>query len=241
MIAYEYRYNNKYYITQSGILYSIFKKGGQGSVDMEHPHKVAYKKDRDGYYSVVLSDGGVKRYTRVHSIVVENFIGDIPSGCVINHKDGNKTNNNVSNLEITTPQGNTKHAHANGLVLSDIRVDVEFEGQVFHFNSQVECISHFNDLSHHYLWQLRNNYVSYTAVLFERENSHSEIIAKFNGKVIKKFKRLIDADEYFNKSKGTTFAALKWNQYRKKLNKYHITFPTVSTIENTPNENGGNE
>lgn len=51
----------------------------------------------------------------VHRLVVQTFIGEIPKGMVVNHKDGNKHNNNLSNLEIVTPSQNTKHALENKL------------------------------------------------------------------------------------------------------------------------------
>jgi len=51
----------------------------------------------------------------VHRLVAEMFIGEIPSEMCVNHKDGNKTNNDVSNLEIVTYKENMRHAHDNGL------------------------------------------------------------------------------------------------------------------------------
>lgn len=51
----------------------------------------------------------------VHRLVVQTFIGEIPKGMVVNHKDGDKHNNKLSNLEIVTPSENTKHALENGL------------------------------------------------------------------------------------------------------------------------------
>lgn len=41
--------------------------------------------------------------------------GDIPDGLEINHKDGNRSNNKLSNLEIITHAQNTTHAYQNGL------------------------------------------------------------------------------------------------------------------------------
>jgi hypothetical protein len=51
----------------------------------------------------------------VHRLVVMAFIGPIPDGLQVNHKDGNKTNNSISNLEIVTQAENMRHAVLHGL------------------------------------------------------------------------------------------------------------------------------
>lgn len=60
---------------------------------------------------VVLSESLI-----LHRLVVEAFIGKIPVGYVINHKDSNRLNNKVSNLEICTSKENSKHAQENKLI-----------------------------------------------------------------------------------------------------------------------------
>jgi hypothetical protein len=52
-----------------------------------------------------------KRYmAQVHRVVYCFFHGEIPDGMQINHKDGNKKNNAISNLEMVTPKENILHA-----------------------------------------------------------------------------------------------------------------------------------
>lgn len=59
-----------------------------------------------------LEDGSFERAnpTMVHRLIWQSFNGPIPDGFVINHKNGIKHDNRLSNLEIVTPSENTKHA-----------------------------------------------------------------------------------------------------------------------------------
>jgi hypothetical protein len=68
------------------------------------------------YLGVRLTDFNTPKGARgrkthlIHRLVYQTFIGPIPKGMWVNHKDGNKLNNHVSNLELTTPKQN--HAHS---------------------------------------------------------------------------------------------------------------------------------
>jgi hypothetical protein len=69
----------------------------------------------DGYERVTLSqDNKLKRF-RVHRLVAEAFIPNPDDLPFVNHKDGNKRNNCVSNLEWVNCQQNTIHAFDNNL------------------------------------------------------------------------------------------------------------------------------
>jgi len=55
---------------------------------------------------------GVQKNMRVHRLVAEAFIPKVEGKDIINHKDCNKFNNNVENLEWCTSLENTRHAMA---------------------------------------------------------------------------------------------------------------------------------
>ena len=74
--------------------------------------------DREnGYYYVCLSLGSraLKCYVKIHRSVAQTFITNPNNLPQVNHIDGNKKNNMVTNLEWVTAQENAIHAYKNGL------------------------------------------------------------------------------------------------------------------------------
>ncbi len=68
-----------------------------------------------GYREVILVDNNIRHYKLVHRLVAEAFIPNFENKPQINHKDGNKLNNCVDNLEWCTQSENMKHAYKKGL------------------------------------------------------------------------------------------------------------------------------
>ena len=68
-----------------------------------------------GYEQVVLSKNGKTKHFYVHRLVAQVYLLQDESRNYVNHKDGNKTNNCVSNLEWVTPSENKQHAFKTGL------------------------------------------------------------------------------------------------------------------------------
>lgn len=73
------------------------------------------KEDKDGYFKVWLSKDSKKKPFFVHRLVAEAFIENPNNLPVVNHKDGDKQNNYVENLEWCTRSQNDKHAFKLGL------------------------------------------------------------------------------------------------------------------------------
>jgi hypothetical protein len=132
----------------------LYEVSNQGNVktlakvmDMPHGHGVKVfpeklmllsKSKRHGYLRIKLSNNGKCKMIPVHRLVAMAFIPNPQNKATVNHKDGNKKNNRVENLEWATTQENTHHAKINGLTCSGERhrlskkvIDIK-TGMVFH-------------------------------------------------------------------------------------------------------------
>lgn len=90
---------------ESGVVYK--KRGGR------------FKEvTRDGYRRASWGENGKVKNCGEHRVIYEAVHGPIPAGMQVNHINGIKDDNRISNLELNTPQQNTFHAHATGLVKS---------------------------------------------------------------------------------------------------------------------------
>lgn len=94
-----------------------------------------FPKDRDGYYrcSVQRLDGTWTSQP-VHRLVAKAFIPRTKNRDIVNHIDGNRTNNRIENLEWITPKENVIHSFKFGsrkickqvpkkTILTDFQVD----------------------------------------------------------------------------------------------------------------------
>lgn len=74
---------------------------------------------KDGYLRTQIA--GKTRL--VHRLVALAFIPDVDDKLFVNHKDGNKQNNNVSNLEWCTRSENMRHAYKHQLKKAPIGIN----------------------------------------------------------------------------------------------------------------------
>ena len=101
-------YEELYEISNLGNIRSISSRWGKRSKPRNVVQTITPKK----YKRVSLSKNNNKKTYMVHVLVYETFIGEIPKNYEINHKDFNRGNNNLENLEILTHRENVRYSKA---------------------------------------------------------------------------------------------------------------------------------
>jgi hypothetical protein len=97
-------------------LYQVSNHGRIRSLVLRNGEKRILKPTvtSSGYMSVSLCKNKVKKTASIHRLVAVSFLGE--SSLCVNHKDGNKSNNNVENLEWLTYSDNINHGIKMGLI-----------------------------------------------------------------------------------------------------------------------------
>lgn len=100
------KYDGQYAISKNGEVRSLLS----GKLLAPSP-------DKNGYPAVSIKDSnGVSHHVWIHRLLAESFIPNPEQKKTVNHKDGNKLNYDLSNLEWATHSENIKHAYDNSLM-----------------------------------------------------------------------------------------------------------------------------
>lgn len=130
----------RYYATVTGFIY-----------DSKFNRNVSMWVDNVGYYQCVLmtyDDSGNKKrnYKRVHRLIAEAFIPNPDNLPQVNHKDLNKLNNIILNLEWATNSDNTQHGYDNDAYQFHsrshaVRVFSKIDGKLIGIYPSIRCLS----------------------------------------------------------------------------------------------------
>lgn len=113
---------------------------------------IGQKISGSGYKKVALMDEqGQPHWYWIHRLIYQAFIGDIPQGYTINHKNEDKTDNRPQNLEAMTIQQNLAYGTRNQRISQSMRgkrkskncFQVTYKGVKTIFNSITELIKEF--------------------------------------------------------------------------------------------------
>lgn len=98
-------YEGKYQVSTSGSIRNILKN-----------NQLKPSPDTKGYTRVNLWKDGSYKTKKIHRLVAEVFLKNDNDYAQVNHIDGDKSNNNIDNLEWCDQSYNIKHAYANNLL-----------------------------------------------------------------------------------------------------------------------------
>ena len=97
-------YGGRYYVSDLGRLYSDGSNGGRRGI-------IKHGDNGRGYRMAIFCVNSVKKPVYVHRLVAEAFVsGKTNDRCHVNHIDGNRSNNNATNLEWVTRSENMRHS-----------------------------------------------------------------------------------------------------------------------------------
>jgi hypothetical protein len=139
-------YEGLYEVNEIGEVYSCERTTSNG----KHLRRKRLKGGSfsNDYKFVCLRKDGVNKNHSVHRLVAETFIPNPLNLSDVNHKDGNKLNNHVSNLEWCSRSENLAHAVRIGLVENQCKIRrkviLTFEGnkQIL-FSTMKDCAEFF--------------------------------------------------------------------------------------------------
>lgn len=122
----------RYCVNELGEIFSMVSKG---NIQLSPVCKLK-PADNKGYKRVALRyRGDSTSYNKyVHRLVAEMFISNPGKLSDVNHKDGNKSNNVVSNLEWCSRQHNVTHAWETGLSTSEM---LKFKGMTTYYGTSL--------------------------------------------------------------------------------------------------------
>lgn len=126
-------------------LYGINKQGEVFSYRSRKVLKPIIK--NTGYACVSLYDiSGRYKSKYIHILVAETFLGKENKGLVVNHKDLNKLNNCVDNLEFITQEQNIYHSKINGKQIRNKGKDNKKSKEVLQYDLQGHLIRVWNSV-----------------------------------------------------------------------------------------------
>lgn len=115
-------YEGLYEINCDGLVRSLGRPHYKNISKISHVKVLKPGVASNGYFMVQLSKNREGVSYCIHRLLGIHFLyfdKDVKDKLIINHKDGNKLNNSLDNLEWVTYSENAKHAYSTGLISTD--------------------------------------------------------------------------------------------------------------------------
>jgi hypothetical protein len=156
----------------------------------------------------------IKKHWLIHRLVAVTFIPtDNPDKLQVNHIDGNKKNNRLSNLEWLTPKENMAHAKATGLRKENGRplILTDTEGKTFEYTSKKDLLANVPWITDGRLsWALKHNTLIDSCKIEYKLDKH------------KKHKIPVDLTNYIELKEKPGYYLNRHGQVYSKSKKIHL-------------------
>lgn len=134
-------YKGLYQVSNTGKIKSVShytRNNRNGGLRLTKGKILSQYKMPNGYFQVQLSNNEKRAKKYVHRLVADSFIENNDKLSDVNHIDGNKSNNNVFNLEWCSHKDNQIHMVKNHMTKKAIPVICNETGNVYHSMSEAE-------------------------------------------------------------------------------------------------------
>jgi hypothetical protein len=244
------------------LLYSV---SSYGNIKRNDTNKIMSKcMAHNGYHLIKLNIPIIKTY-RVHRLVAISFLPNIDNFEEVNHKDGDKLNNNVDNLEWCSRKYNIRHAFENKLIVrkkgelataaklssSDIlnifKLKLEKSRKEIAYDFQIDiatvcsiqnCKSRFEDVEKQLTDEEIEMYLN--TPLIRKRNYKSIYQLDFkNGKPIKEWESVLEISKTLGLKKNNV-AEVAFGR-KKSIFGYYFIYKEKYTDENAVNRDLENE
>lgn len=219
-----------YQVSNMGIVQSLDRIRSDNSF---RRGKILKQHPQNGYWGICLQKDKTKYWKLVHRLVGEAFISNIYNLPEINHKDLNRQNNIVTNLEWSTRQGNIDHAKENGVM----------ESGENHHNARLNWNT-VNEIRKDYLNDKTLSYSDISKKYKISINMAASIISNANWKN-DSYNEMVKSDDFKNRmlnrsSKGEVnyFSKLKSDDILE-IRKRHLEGETISNLSKDFNISDG--
>lgn len=204
--------NPWYYVTSFGRIFSIARYKFEGIREMSP------SPDGSGYLQIRLMCAGEGHIYKINRLVMFYFGGPIPQNVrklEVNHKDLNRTNNNITNLEWTTHAENMQHSAKLGSTTSDIPLEV-VSNIIDDLNNGMSCV----DIGEKYgvkAYNVRNIKTGTTFAYVRPDDRHWEVRKFLDGK---------DIIDIYNLAKN----GMPYDEIAKLYDKSEVTIEAICAI-----------
>ncbi len=133
--------------------YQNYSVSNFGNVMNSKTNKIMKLNSKGGYYHITLKNDKNRKYLLVHRIVALAFIENPENKPEVNHKNKNKLDNNINNLEWVTKKENLQHKSI-GLNYKTNR-----NKNIFRLDSKTDSIlEEYNSIEDAGIWALNNEF-----------------------------------------------------------------------------------